>query len=182
MAKVADIISSQIGNLSKKDLEKLLLKAAAADKGFHDYLLVNYFDKEYGEQDIFEKAKEDLDLLFRKNYKGFSEELRLAEMLKACSKRVSAFSKLCKNKQLEADLILYVLEIPFSLPANMFETCFTAYNYQVVLLVKRVINLFSKKMHEDYQIQYRSKINSYLEILQATCSYLDYVSALPASV
>ena len=182
MAKVADIILSQISNLSKKDLEKLLLKAAASDKGFHDYLLINYFDKDYGEQDLFVKAKEDLEILFRKNYKGFSEELRLAEMLKACSKRINAFSKLCKNREFEADLIMHVLEIPFSLPVNMFETCFTAFNYKVVLLLKRVMNLYGKKMHEDYQIQYRSKINSYLNILHSSCSYLDYVFALPKSV
>lgn len=182
MAKVSDIITSQISNLSKKDLEKLLLKAAGRDKGFHDYLLVNYFDKEYGEKDLFEQAKEDLDVLFSKKYKGFAEELRMAEMLKACTKRIVAFSKVCKNKNLEADLIMYVLEAPFSLPADMFKTCFTAYNYKVVLLLKRVINLLDKKMHEDYKIQYQSKIDSYLKILHSTCSYLDYVNDLPVKM
>ena len=59
MSKVASIISSQISSLSKKELEKLVLKAAVKDKSFHNYLLVNYFDKEYGEKDLFDQAKED---------------------------------------------------------------------------------------------------------------------------
>lgn len=68
MAKCASIITSQISSISKKELERLVLKAAAKDKSFHDYLLVNYFDKEFGEQDLFQQAKEDLDKLFNKNY------------------------------------------------------------------------------------------------------------------
>jgi hypothetical protein len=182
MSKVATTISSQIGNLSKKELEKLVLKAAAKDKSFHDFLLVTYFDKEYGEQDLFDEAKADLDKLFQKNYKGFSEELRLAAMLAACAKRITAFSKNCKNKHLEADLVMFVLEIPFSLPANMFMTCFTAYNYRVVSLVKRMINLIETRMHEDYKIQYQSKINDYLMVLHSSSSHLDYVYSLPKGI
>lgn len=179
MPKVSSVISSQITNLSKRELEKLVLKAAATDKDFHDYLLVNYIDKECGEQDLLEEAKEDLENLVKKNYKGFSQELKLAEMLAACTKRIAAFAKICKNKNLEADLVMHVLEIPFSLPASMFQTCFTRYNYQVVLLLKRLINLVDNKMHEDYKIQYQPRINNYLNILNSTCSYLDYVDALP---
>jgi hypothetical protein len=179
MPKVASVITSQIGQLTKKELEKLVLKAAAKDKTFHDYLLVNYFEKEQGEQDLFEQAKEELEILFRKNYKGFSEELQLANMLAACIKRINEFSKICKNKNLEADLIVQVLEIPFSLSTNIFCTCFTAFNYKVVLLMKRIINLLKNKMHEDYLIQYRKKINEYLNILHRTSDYLDYVNALP---
>ncbi len=182
MAKVAPIITSQIVQLSKKELEKLVLKAAAKDKTFHDYLLVNYFEKEHGEQDLFEQAKDELEFLFRKKYKGFAEELQMANMLGACAKRITGFSKTCKNKNLEADLIIHVLKIPFSLPSNMFSTCFTAYNYKVVLLLKRLINLVQTKMHEDYQIQYRKNINEYLTTLHSTSDYLDYVNSLPQNI
>ncbi|MEO6893921.1 MAG: hypothetical protein ABI136_02740 [Ginsengibacter sp.] len=182
MPKVSKTISSQISSLSKKELEKLVLKAASKDTTFHDFLLVNYFDQEYGEQDLFDEAKDDLDYLFQKNYKGFAPELKMAEMLKACIKRITAFAKICKNKNLEADLVMYVLEIPFSMSGNSFQTCFTAFNYKVVTLLKRVINLLEKKMHEDFKIQYRPKINSYLDTLHRTCSYLDYVNVLPESI
>ena len=182
MAKVATVITTKIGELSKKELEKLVLKAAAKDKFFHDYLLVNYFEKEHGEQDLFEQAKAEIEILLHKNYKGFAEEIQLANMLGACAKRITEFSKICKNKSLEADLIMMVLEIPFSLSTNIFCTCFTAFNYKVVLLMKRIINLLQNKMHEDYQVQYRKNINEYLTILHRTSGYLDYVNALPHDI
>ncbi len=182
MAKVAPIITAQIGNLDKKELEKLVLKAAAKDKSFHDHLLVNYFDKSDGEQDLFEQAKEDLDKLFQKKYKGYAEELQLANMLGECAKRITAFSKICKNKNLEADLIMYVLKIPFSKPGNWFGTCFTAFNFKVVTLLKRAITLVQSKMHEDFKIQYLPKINDYLDKLHRYSSHLDYVYSMPKKI
>ena len=112
----------------------------------------------------------------------FSEELKLANMLGACAKRVTEFSKNCKNKNLEADLLLYVLAIPFSLNPAMFGTCFTAYNYKVAALLKRLITLVDSKMHLDFKIEYQSKINGYLSVLHRYSSHLDYVYSLQKSI
>lgn len=75
MSKIAVAISSRMHTLSRKELEKLVLKAASKDKHFHDYLLVNYFDKDYGEQDLFEQAKEDMEVLFKKTTKAMRRKL-----------------------------------------------------------------------------------------------------------
>ena len=128
------------------------------------------------------RPKKDLEILFRKGYKGFSTELRMANMLAACSKRITIFSKACKNKYLEAELIMHVLEVPFSLSTESFGTCFTNYNHKVVQLVKRIITLVESKLHEDYKIQFQQKINEYLSILYRTSSHLDYVCRLPKSI
>lgn len=171
-----------IGRLSKKDLEKLVLKAAYMNKQFRDYLLINYIDKEYGQQDLFEAANADLNLLYRKNYKGFSEELRMANMLAACNKRIVEFSKVCKNPSLQMDLIMAVLQVPFSLSPDYYRTCFSKFNYQVYLLVKKSITLLKTKLHEDYYIQYAPEINRYLAFLHEYSSHLDYVYAMPKTV
>ena len=182
MPKVSTAISTQVSALSKKELEKLVLRAAARDKSFHDYLLVNYFEKEHGEQDLFEEAKSDLNDLIVKRYKGYAEEEKAGHMLGACGKRITEFSRVCKSKNLEADLIMYVLEIPFSMDEDSFGTCFTAFNHKTVLLVKRVIKLLESGMHEDYKIQYQSKINDYLDLLHRSSNHLDYVWTLPESI
>lgn len=163
-------------------MEKLVLKAASQSKQFHNFLLVNYFAKEFGEKDLFEQAKADLQILYRKSYKGFSEELQLANMLSACNKRISEFGKVCKDKSLEMDLIMDVLEIPFSPSAHCLGTCFTKYDYQVYLLVKKAITILKTKLHEDYRIQYAPKLNEYLTILHRTSSHLDYIYGMPESV
>jgi len=123
-------MKAEIGRLSRKDLEKLVLKAASMNKQFRDYLLVNYLDEEHGEQGLFEEAKKDVTALYQKKYKGASEELQLANMLAACNKRIVEFSKSCKNKSLEMDLIMEVLKVPFSLSPGYYGTCFTKFNYQ----------------------------------------------------
>jgi len=175
-------MKEEIGKLSKKDLEKLVLKAASMNKQFHDYLLVNYIDKEFGEQDLFEAAKADLNVLYQKSYKGSSAELRLANMLTACNKRIVEFGKVCKNKSLQMDLTLEVLQVPFSLSPAYYRTCFTKFNYQVYLLVKKAITLLRTKLHEDYYIQYASEINRYLVFLHEHSSHLDYVYDMPKTV
>ena len=65
MAKINPIIKDKIELLEKKELQKLVLKAASTSKQFHDYLLINYIDKEYGEQDLFDAAKSDLYMLYK---------------------------------------------------------------------------------------------------------------------
>mgnify|MGYP003401039606 FL=1 len=182
MAKINPIIKDKIESLEKKELQKLVLKAASTSKQFHDYLLINYIDKEYGEQDLFDAAKSDLYMLYRKSYKGYSKELQLANMFAACNKRINEFGKVCRNKALEMELILDVLEIPFSNSSNSFTTCFTKYNYQVYLLLKKAITILKTKLHEDYHIQYAPRLNEYLTVLHRTSSHLDYIYLLPKSI
>ena len=183
MTTVSEIIFSQISTLSKKELEKLVLKAAAKDLAFHDYLLVNYFDKEFNEVDLYEEAKNDINYLLFKRYKGFSPELKMANFLSECNKRLTLFSKSCKNKKYEADLVVYVLDSVLGSDSDAhLETCFTAFDYRVYLLLKRLITLVQSKLHEDYKIEYVPYINSLLTRIHSTSNHLDYVYALPPSI
>jgi ribosomal protein S13 len=179
MAKINEETKIAVKSLNKNELEKLVIKAASKDDSFYNYLLVNYVDKEFGEQDLYEKARIDIELLVIKSYKGYSEELQLANKLAACHKRINEFSKICKNKEFELNLIMQVLKIPFSLSTNLFCTCFTNYNYRVSLLLKKAISLLQNKLHQDYAIEYSKVINTYLETLHRTCNYLYCVSSLP---
>lgn len=180
MPKISTEVKNQIATISKTELEKIVIKMAAKDKSVFDYLLVNYLEKATGENDLFEETKMDLDSLFRKSYKGFSKELQLANMLSACIKRINQFSKICKNRDLEADLLMHVLELIFSLSANQFGTCFTIYDYKVALMINRVITIVQTKLHPDYKIEYAEKINKYLAILHRTSNHIDFIYGLPA--
>lgn len=182
MAKVDAQIKEAIKKLSKKDLEDLVVKAASMNKQFCDHLLVKYVDKEGGEQTLFMEAQAHLRSICGKEYKGRIEELCLAEMLALCNKRIVEFSKVCSDKSLELDLVMEVLVIPFSHPDVWFTTCFTKFNYQVCLLVKKAVALLQNKLHEDFRIQYAPKLNEYLGKLHRTCNYLDYIKALPEKV
>ncbi|MFM7429980.1 MAG: hypothetical protein ACKO1F_08785 [Flammeovirgaceae bacterium] len=182
MAKINESIKQTIAQLSKKELENLVLRAAQKHNEFHDYLLITHADPEFGEDELFEKAKADLKYLYGKRYKGFSEELQLANMLAACLKRINEFDKICRNKELELKLIMFVLEVPFSLSTNMFCTCFTAYNHKVYLLLRKAVTILQKKLHEDYRLEYEAQLNEYLSIMHRTSSHLHYIGNLPNMV
>ncbi|MDA3930132.1 MAG: hypothetical protein PF541_14370 [Prolixibacteraceae bacterium] len=168
----------QIKELSKAELEKIVLKMAAKDSHFFNSLKVNYLDKEGGEQELFEQTKLDINYLYTKRHKGFSDELRMANMLAACIKRINEFTKISKNKLLEAELLLYILEETFTYPINYFGTCFTAYDSKVGIIGQRLINVL-KKVHPNYLIEYQEKINRYLGVLHRNSNHIDTIYKLP---
>ena len=172
----------QIRNLSHEDLCKIVIKIAAKEKSVYDFLIVNYLNKSTGAEELFEHTKVDLNSLFSKSYKGFSEQLQLANMMAACIRRINDFTKVCNNKIMEADLLMYVIEVPFSLTTNFFGTCFTQYDTKTALILKRLITVVTKHLHQDYRIEYQDKINEYLTILHRTSNHIDTVYNLPKSI
>ena len=168
-----------ISSLEKKELEKLVLKAASTNKAFHDYVLVNFVDSELGEQDLFDQVKQDLVQLTLKRHKGYAPELKFANYLQACNKRITEFSKVNKTKILELELIMTVLNSAFNASGCSFGTCFTKFNHQVFLLVKKAITIIEKKIHEDLRMEYVPQINAYLKRLHDSSDYLDYINDLP---
>lgn len=182
MSKLSTEVKEQIKQLSHADLQQIVLKIAAKEKSVYDFLLVNYLDKASGEQELFEKTKDDLNELFFKNYKGYSEELRLANMLAACIKRINEFTKVSKNKVMEANLLVCLLKEAFSFPDDLFGTCFTQFDTKVAQIVKRLITLVTKKLHEDYRIEYHEKINNYLQMLHRTSNHIDTIYSMPKAI
>ncbi|MEI7594206.1 MAG: hypothetical protein WCK02_00545 [Bacteroidota bacterium] len=181
MPKLNTEIKQQLATLSKEKLLEIVQKLATKKENF-EFLMLNYLDKENGEKDLFIKAKDDLNGLFFKRYKGFAEELQLANMLSACTKRINEFTKLSKNKKLEADLLVFVLDEAFSYNSKMYGTCFTAFDYRVGLMVKRLVTILTKKIHEDLVLDYKGKANFYLSRLHATSDFLDSIYSLPKNI
>lgn len=172
----------KITNLEYKELQDIVLKLASKEKSVYDYVFINYLDREFGEKELFEATKADLEIIFRKRYKGGAVQLQIANMLGVCIKRINEFTKVSKNKTFEADLLLYILEIPFSLTTNIFGTCFTQYDTKVAMIVKRLINVVTNKLHEDYRIEYEETLNDYLQILHSTSRHIDTVYNLPKAI
>jgi len=182
MAKVDPSITQALTGLKRTELEKLVFKAASMDKVFHDYLLVNYGDTESGEKELYEQTLADLDIILAKRHKGFSDELKMANALQACNKRIDGFSKICKNRKYELDLVMYLLQMAFYNSNVSFGTCFTNFDYRVSLLLKKAVNLLTKKLHEDYKVDYAQDLNYYLKKLKARANYFDLVDALPDEI
>jgi hypothetical protein len=182
MKTIEPHILDAIEKISAVELKKVLVKVIKKDKFWYDYMLVNYVDRNLGESELYEKALSDIKGLMFKGYKGYAYELRMAKMLAACNKRITDFDKNCKNKERVIDLILFVLERPFSEGERSFGTCFTAFNHKVYILLKKAITLYEKKIHEDIRINYTEQLNKHLVFMHQHSNHLDYVYDMPKNV
>ncbi len=175
------LLKEQLAVLSKKELIEIVHKLAG--KRFnYEFLLVNFLDKDGGEQTLFEEAKEDIDKLNEKEFKGRTQQHQLVKRLNACVKRIAEFTVETKSKKLEADLVLYVLELQFSLPNSIFGARFSGYDYKVGLLLKRLINIVKNKLHSDYFIDYQDAINDFLTKIHSTSNRINTIYDLPDRV
>ena len=181
MSRDKAILKAQVNELSKKELVDIVLKLAGKRYNY-EYLLVNFLDKDGGEQTLFEEAKEGIDILFNKEYKGRTIQHQLAKRLNACTKRIGEFTVETKSKKLETDLVLYVLEMQFANPSKVFGARFSGYDYKVGLLLKRLINLVTKKLHPDYLIDYQDQLNEFLTKLHHTSDRINTIFDLPQAI
>jgi hypothetical protein len=175
------MLKEQLAQLSKKELAEMVLKLAGKRYNY-EFLLVNFLDKEGGEQTLFDEAKEAIDVLCQKEFKGSTELKQVVKKLNACVKRINEFTIETKSKKLEADLVLYVLELQFKNPAKVFGARVSGYDYKVGLLLKRLITLVTKKMHPDYQVDYQDAINEMLTKLHKTSNRIKTIQELPKSI
>lgn len=182
MPRLSAETKKEIQALSRKSLEEIVMKLAAKEKSNFDFLMVNYLDKESGEKEMFEKTKVDLYVIFNKNYKGVTVQLRMVKALNACIKRITEFTEVSKNKQFEARLLVVVLNQELREANNLFGTCFSTYDTRVAIILKRLINIVTQKLHPDHRVDFEDTINGYLKVIHSKANHIDTVYDLPASI
>lgn len=182
MPRLSKEEKDQIRSLDGKSLQDIVMKLMSKDKFAYDFVIANYLNKQEGEKDLFKQAKEDLNILMLRSYRGFSEQLQMANKLTACLKRIDEFTKVSKNKVMEADLLMHVLKDPLGMPVDMFGTCFTQYDTKAAMLVKRLVTIVTKHLHEDYLMDYRDTVNRYLNVLHQHAGHIDAVHKMPKAI
>lgn len=172
------ILKEQLNRFTKAELVEILAKMST--KRFnYEFLLVKYLDPEGGEELLFEDAKEDIEHLMDKEFKGRTIQHQMVKRLKACTNRIKDFTEETQDKKLEADLILYVLEIQFQDNSHVFGAKYSGYDYKVGLLLKKLIGLVNTKLHDDYFVDYQDKINMMLTSLHHTSNRINTIKSLP---
>lgn len=182
MPKLSSDFKRQLKSLSSSDLEKIALKCAGRDRFCYEFILVNFLNPEYGEQDLFENYKSELDQLSNKTFAGRTESKRLAKLLKASNQLVRQFKLVVKKPNLEVELYLHALKIQFeSLPQNI-NGRYQVYDNALARTLKKVIDLVADKLHEDYLLEYQGSINGYLLTLHRLAPFNPNVKVLPKMI
>lgn len=164
MAKVHPQVSEHIKSLNKKELEKLVLKAAASYKPFHEFLLVNIDHAEEAVEDLFESYKKQIDALqVRSFYGNRRREKQEAKKLQECGKLITAFDKNCKDKRFTVELMLYTLQFQIEITDAAFGTYYQPYDNKVRALIEKVLKFATTKIHEDLLMDYKNEIQKYMD-------------------
>jgi len=181
MAVPKAVLREQLRQLPKDELIEMLLKLAGKRYNY-EFLLVNFLDPEGGELTLFDEALADIQLIWDKEFKGRTLQHQLAKRLNACTKRIKEFTVETKSKKLEADLLLYVLQLQFEQSSTVFGARFSGYDYKVALLLKKLISLVTTKLHPDYLLDYQDAINAFLTKIHRTSNRINTVFDLPTAI
>jgi hypothetical protein len=177
MAKLSKEFKEKIHSLSKEEMEKIVLNLSRKDKGIYEKLFIEYVRKD-SVQDLFEEVKATIEHNLFFPGRGIIQK-QLAKSLGKSIKTINHFRDVTRNHKLEADLLLFTLQIIFDNFESEFGTCWTVFDSKVAITTNRLLNLVRKKLHEDYWIEYETEINRFLKILKNNCSHLDYVFTMP---
>lgn len=181
MQRNKKILKDQLQEFSKSELIDIVLKLAARKEIF-DFVRVNFTEKEFGEQSLFDETLEEIEELLAKPYKGRTPQHQACSKIKALTKRLKEFTDITKNKKLEADLLQHILDHFFDYEIRFWARDHASFDYKVALLLKRFIKVITQQLHPDYLVDYVDKTNEYLKKIHHSSNHLQTVYDLAMEI
>lgn len=173
MPRLTPELKNVISSLTLEEIQKLIFRFARSNKDVYDFLVYEYVNNN-NNTELFEKAKEKIGFILL----GLSGRIIQKQLAKAIGKsiqEINRFAKITKDKKLEADLLMFLLKIVFKNYGDCFGTCWTVFDSKVGITTNRLLNLVTKKLHYDYQIEYREDINGFIKRLRETSGHIDTI-------
>lgn len=171
-----------IEDIPVRDLQKLVMQAAAKNRVFYDMINIQYVSGKQAEKEIFEEMKDKtLGEIYFLVDRGVLQK-NLARAITKAVKHINYYVKVTNNKAGEAELLLSLLDEIFENYSNELGTCWTVYDSKLAVTTNRFYNLVAKKLHEDYLIEYKEPLNDFLKTLHAKSNHLDFVYDMPNTI
>lgn len=79
-------------------------------------------------------------------------------------------------------MLLNLLKEVFSKYSGMLGTCWTIFDSKLAITTNCLYNLVTKKLHEDYLVEYAEPLDRFLDILHSRSNHLDYIYYMPKSL
>jgi hypothetical protein len=181
MPRLSTEFKQAIEKIPVSDLKKLVIEMARKNRELYD-LLKHKFVEKNTEEELFEETKENVIAEIRwRSDRGIIQK-NLAKAISKAVKHINYFTRINKNKVLEAQLLLALLNEVFENFSDELGTCWTVYDSKLAITTNRLYNLVTKQLHEDYRIEYEEPLNRFLKILHTKCRGLDCVCRMPESL
>jgi hypothetical protein len=182
MPRLSEEYKQAIKKIPVEELQKVVIQFASKNSELYDFINLQYIEGDDAKEELFEETIEKIsdEILFL-GERGIVQK-NLAKAITKSVGYINHFVKVTKNKNREADLLRNLLDDVYENYADELGTCWTVFDSKLAVTTNRLYNLVSKKMHEDYQIEYSDSLNRYLEILHSRSNHLDYIYNMPKSI
>ena len=182
MPRLSKEFKHAIQEIPVVELQKLVVTAASKSQEIYDLVNIQYVNGKEAETDLFRETKEkSLGEIYLFNERGIVQK-NLASAIGKAVKYINYYEKVTGNSNGEAELLLCVLNEVFENYSAKLGTCWTVLDSKLAITTNRLYNLVTKKLHEDYQIEFAEPMNRFLEILHTKSNHLDYVYDMPKSM
>ena len=162
MPAISQAFRQAVKQLSDKEKEAIILKAARRDAELYDLLLFEL--EELTLEEVYEQTTDKIHELLL-NASGRSLTKALAKALRKALKEVARFKRITKSAKGEIDLNLYTLRLIFSNFTGQFDSYYKGFYTATARLLLRTMQLIRKNLHEDYHLEYKAELDSFLQQL-----------------
>lgn len=164
--------------LSDKQKEALLLRAVRRDAELYDTLCFELLPDATTET-VFEQASDRIHELFNVAVTGRLLNRSLTKALQKATKEVARARRITKDKRLEIDLNLYMLQLIFDNYTGQFESVYAGFYTATARLAARTTQLVASNLHEDLWLEYKAEVDGYLQQLHGRSKSHGLKFALP---
>jgi hypothetical protein len=182
MPRLSKDFKTAISEIPADELQKLVLQAASKSQEIYDWINIHYVDKKEAKKQLFIETK---DKALGEVY-GYRDhriiQKSLAKAIGNAVKHINYYAKITNDFVGEAEVLNSILTFVFERFADDLGTCWTVFDSKLAVTTNRFYNLVTKKLHEDYRIEYHENLNRCLEILHAKSNHLDYIYNMPKSI
>lgn len=179
MKKTTKDIKDVVLSMPVKEKDKLLLQLLRKSPETIQKIYYQNVSEKDEVITLMEDLKEEISSLLDQEYsKRGNEYKNMARGIAKASKEIARFKGVLSPEQ-ETEINMHLLDIIFTDLVSNLGTCWTVFDHKVTQTLSKTINLVTKKIHEDYRVEFEDKLNEYLRTLKKTSSHLDYVYILP---
>ncbi len=154
-------------------MKKIIFRFLQINQDVYDSLVYEYVNNN-NNTELFENTKDEIEFILS-IFSGRTIQKQLAKAISKSVKEINRFTKITKDKKLEADLLVFLLKIVFDNYGDCIGTCWTVFDSRVAITTNRLCNLVKNKLHYDYWIEYRSDLSSFIERLKKTSNHINTV-------
>ena len=161
MPTISPAFRQAVKQLSDKEKEAIILKAARRDAELYDLLAYELVEEVTLEEVYEQSAAKISELLLQANGRSLAKALNKA--LRKAAKEIARFKRITKNPKSEIDLHLYTLRLISENFTGQFDSFYKGFYTASARLLLRTIQLIRKNLHEDYHLEYKSEIDGLLQ-------------------